>query len=316
MQDSLNASWSVLADRLQERVALLDRELAALNARIGRPVSSPAHPEIAVLGRELSQREQQRRQHEQQLWPLRRWLMRREIGSIDDQITEIDRELAVLLPVNDPSDPTAELPLLRRSDLRRRKEQLVRALTSTATEYEQFDPRWGAVRYGQSPACTNIQAAGCGPTSLAILLNYLYQEDPQSAAASGEMEIVTPPQTASYAATHGRVCNSGTVGDTMVTNVHTGWPGFRGRRIGPDEATTQLRSGNLVIFLCHSCTGRTRSGSEKTYGGHFMVLNGVNADATLYDVLDPGAREAGDIETIPRSELRSHTSGFWIVERM
>jgi Peptidase_C39 like family len=203
----------------------------------------------------------------------------------------------------------------RSAELQQRKRELAASLTSTATEYEQWDPRWGAIRYGSSSECTNIKEAGCGPTSLAIVMNYLYQEDPESLAASGAIEIVSPPETAAYAATHGRVCNSGTAGDTMVTQVHTGWPGFRGIRITLKEATAQLRSGNLVIFLCKHCTGQKQKGGTRRYGGHFMVLNGVDADGTTYNVLDPGGRETRDIVTISREELQNHTNGFWIIER-
>jgi hypothetical protein len=102
----------------------------------------------------------------------------------------------------------------------------------------------------------------------------------------------------------------------MVTNVHTGFPGFRGRRISLNQAVDHLRSGNLVIFLCRNCTGRNRSGGDKTYGGHYMVLNGVNADGTVFNVLDPGANEARDILTITRENLAGHNAGFWIIERI
>jgi hypothetical protein len=317
LEEDLDRTRMALLAVLNERVALLTEEITSLVAQIGpQPVSSAEHPEMEMLGHELVRRERERHQHELQLRPLRRWEMHREIGALNERIADIDRDLASLPPVSDPADPTAELMLLRRTDLARRKEQLVRALTSTTTEYKQFDARWGALRYGRSSECTDIAAAGCGPTSLAIVMNYLFQEDPESLAAAGDLEIVTPRETAAYAATHGRVCNSGTAGDTMVTNVHTGWPGFRGRSISLGEATTQLRNGNQVIFLCKSCTGRTRSGGSKSYAGHFMVLNGVNQDGTVYDVLDPGAREARDIETISREDLQHHVGGFWLIERM
>ena len=130
--------------------------------------------------------------------------------------------------------------------------------------------------------------------------------------SGGDLEFVQPPETAEYAATHGRVCNSGTAGDTMVTNVHTQWPGFRGRRISLSETATVLLGGNLVIFLCRHCTGQTTGGGTHTYAGHYMVLNGMNTGGTILNVLDPA--RAGII-TISRSELQNHTNGFWTVER-
>jgi len=316
LESDLNNSRTMLIDLLEERINLLNEEIASLDARIGpHPTSSAEHPELTELGHELSGREAELRQHQNQLRPLKRWRMRREIGSINEQLAAIDQELATLPQVCDPSDPTTTLLWERRTQLEQRKQELAESLTSTAHEYEQFDSRWGATRYGTSPECTNISEAGCGPTSLAIVLNYLYQEDPESLAASGQMEIVTPPETAQYAETNGRVCNSGTAGDTMVTNVHTGWPGFHGRRITLDQATAQLRNGNLVIFLCKNCEGRNQRGGSKSYGGHFMVLNGVNESEMEYNVLDPGANERNDILTISRQQLQTRTNGFWIVER-
>jgi hypothetical protein len=313
---SLDAARSSLIDLLQQRIELLNAEVESLNARIG-PVraSSAEHPETDALASELIQREEELRQHERQLQPLLRWHTRKEITSVTAQLVEIDQELTTLPQVSDPSNPAAELLALRRNELERHRNDLARTLTAGATEYKQFDPRWGALRYGSSPRCTNIKQAGCGPTSLAIVMNYLYQEDPEMLVGSSGFEIVTPPETAAYAATHGRVCNSGTAGDTMVTRVDTAWPGFTGRPISLTKAAAELRTGNLVIFLCHDCTGRTQSGGPKRYGGHFMVLSAISDDGTTYDVLDPGAAEAKDIETISHKELQTHTGGFWIVER-
>ncbi|GAC1343004.1 MAG: hypothetical protein NVSMB27_02490 [Ktedonobacteraceae bacterium] len=321
LETEINSRRSALIPLLEQRIALLEEEIAALKAGAGpNPVSSPEHPEAETFGSELTRRERERGQHEQQLRPLKRWQMQNDINTINEQIAEIDRELATLPP---ESTPTTNNLFLRRAELERQKKEIAVALTSTATEFKQFDSRWGATRYGTSPNCTNVQQAGCGPTSLSIMLNYLYQEDPESLAASGSMEIVTPQETVPYAITHGRICpdpvtgaGGGTVGDTMVTQVHTGWPGYRGRIITLAEASTQLRSGNLVMFLCKNCTGKNRSGGDKHYGGHFMVLNGVNDDGTSFNVLDPGANEAKDIETISQEELKSHAKGFWIVERM
>ncbi|MDQ3222933.1 MAG: C39 family peptidase [Gemmatimonadota bacterium] len=316
LEQALNSGREELITLLEQRVSLLDDEIASLKARIGpAPASSPADPQLDELGWQFVQREAQRSDHQAQLGPLRRWRMRREVQSIDAQLAEIDQELSGLPPVSDPSNPRATQLTIRREELELRKQSLVHTLESSAVEYKQFDSRWGATRYGPSPDCTNIQAAGCGPTSLAIVLNYLYQEDPESLASTGQMEIVTPAETGTYAATHGRVCNSGTAGDTMVTQVSTGFPGFLGHRISLDQATTQLHEGNLVIFLCKSCKGTKRSGGAKSYVGHFMVLNGVNESGTSFNVLDPGAGETTDIETISRAELTNHTAGFWIVSR-
>jgi hypothetical protein len=316
VEQTLDDGRDALIRLLLSRIALLDQEISSLQVQIGpNPVSIPDRPDLDALGYDLDRRETERREHEQQLRPLLRWQTRREMQSIDAELAEVNQELATLPPECDPGDPKAELLEARRMELEDRRRRLTRSLTATATEYEQWDERWGAKRYGTSAACTNIKEAGCGPTSLAIVLNYLFQEDPESLAATGQLEIVTPVETAKYAATHGRVCNSGTAGDTMVTQVETGFPGFQGVKITLDQATGVLRGGDLVIFLCKDCTGTKRGGTPKHYGGHFMVLSDVDASGQTFSVLDPGNKETADIETISRTELETHTGGFWNITR-
>jgi hypothetical protein len=318
IEANLNSSRMNLIRLLEQRINLLRVEIASLHSRIGpSPTSSPEHPELESLGHELNSREQELNQHEDQLRPLRRWQTRREIQSIQSEVEQVNRDILALPPLNpaaptsDISDPRVQELMNRRARLEQRQRRLAASLTSTSLRYRQADPRWGSRRYGTSANCTNVAAAGCGPTSLAILLNYLFQEDPEI-AAGGDLEMVAPPTTADYAATHGRICNSGTVGDTMVTNVQTQWPGFHGSRITLEQAVTHLRSGSLIIFLCRNCTGQNAAGQNKSYGGHFMVLNGVNDDASQFNVIDPAGK---NIVRISRHELSAHAAGLWTVVR-
>jgi hypothetical protein len=298
---------------LEMRTGILEQEIASLRSLMtGLPAYGESSPEQALLMRY----ENEWLAHQNELQPLRRWRARRRINAIQSELLEINRWLEIVPQVCSREEPQAEQLLARRNTLLDEQQRLAAFLTGSMVEYEQWDPRWGATRYGTAPNCTNIRQAGCGPTSLAIVMNYLYSEDPDRAGAGGNIEIVTPPQTARYAETHGRVCNSGTAGDTMVTNVHTGWPGFRGRRIALDEATGFLRQGIPIIFLCRNCTGRTRTGRPSRYGGHFMVLRSVNPTGDTYSVLDPGRGERRDVETISAAELRQNNRGFWVIERI
>ena len=297
---------------LEMRSSVLETEIASLRESIlGQSFSEESSPERELL----IQYENEWVAHQNELRPLLRWRARRRINSIQAEIQEINNWLLIVPQVCSPEEPMAEDLLNRRTALLEEQRRLVDFLTGSMVEYEQFDPRWGSTRYGTNPACTSVREAGCGPTSLAIVLNYLYSEDPEHAGAGGDIHLVEPPETVRYAETHGRVCNSGTAGDTMVTNVHTGWPGFRGRRISLDEATQYLRTGVPVIFLCRDCTGRTRSGSPSRYGGHYMVLRSVNEAGDTYRVLDPGRGERRDIETISFDELRRNNRGLWVIER-
>jgi hypothetical protein len=318
LETELDAARLRLISLLEQRSDLLRTEIASLQAQIGPTAASSAeHPERENLGNQLNSREQELLQHQNQLRSLIRWRTRRQIVAHQSEIEQIDRDLLALpplrpeAPASEPSDPRALALISRRNELQQQQRNLAAQLASTAVLYSQRDPRWGHRRYGTSPSCTNIAQAGCGPTSLAILLNYLFQEDPE-VAEGGNLEIVSPPATAAYAASHGRVCNDGTLVDTMVTNVPTQWPGFRGSRITLTEAASRLRSGDLIIFSCRSCAGQNAAGETHAYEKHIMVLNGVNDDASQFDVMDPAGHH---FVRITRAELLAHTGGFWVVTR-
>jgi hypothetical protein len=318
LSNALAAGRTELIGLLQRRTILLNVAIESLRLafqsgpKMSRVDDPPAAEQVFF---KLSRYERQLKEHQDQLRPLLRLQMRQQIATIDEQVAELDKELALLPQMSDPKAPAAELLALKRAELIQQRKTLVKSMVSGAVEYKQFDKRWGAIRYGNDKKCTSIKEAGCGPASLAILLNYLYAEDPES-LTGGLIEFVTPKETAVYAATHGRVCNSGT-GETMVTQVATQWPGFRGKKIKLDTAITELRGGNLVIFLCKNCTGQKggKKGGNKTYGGHFMVLSAVDEAGTTFNVLDPGAAESGDIDTIAKKELSTHAFGFWIIEK-
>src|ERR1035438_1655450 len=294
---AITASRTTLIRLLELRIALLGEEVASLEVGVGpSPASSEdALPGTEEMGRQIILRRSELEQHRAQLQPLKRWLTRTEIQNIQTEVSEIDRELTAPPEtsqppedqVSDPNDPRMRELVERRRQLTQRQRALAQSLSSSALRYRQGDPRWGSRRYGPSPECTNIAAAGCGPTALAILLNYLFMEDPEL-AAGGDLEFVTPPETSAYASPHGRVCNNGTSGDTMVTDVKTAWPGFAGARITLTQTELELRAGNLVIFLCKNCTGNKAAGGTYAYGGHFMVLSGGNDDASTFNVIEIG----------------------------
>ncbi|MCL4869977.1 MAG: hypothetical protein KJ063_13505 [Anaerolineae bacterium] len=318
LETDLNKSRLALIPLIEERVGLLKEEIGSLNSHlsVAEQVSSPDNDNATMMA-ELEKWKKELQQHLEHLRPLKMWHMRQQISDINEQLAAIEAELAPLGKIKGTPDPTTQLLLERKADLEKQKEQLAKALTADAVEYEQFDKRWGAKRYGVKEECGSIKSSGCGPTTLAIILNHLYREDPENLAAHGRMEIVTPEETATYAETNGRVCGNGTSGNTMVTNVPTQWPGFAGERLDIKQATSELRNGNLIIFLCRNCTGKKKRGGSKSYKGHFMVLSGVNGSGrkAVYDVLDPGANERADIATISYENLNSNNAGFWIVRR-
>jgi len=313
---ALDAGREALLAALEQRVLLLKREIADLTiAATGEGLASTnENPGNDALGLSLNRYERELQHHENQLRQLRRWQQRQRMKSIDAEIAAIDAELAQLPPVSDPDAPASDLLMARRDELLAERKSLGKSLTSTAVEYKQGDRRWGAIRYGNSSDCTDIATGGCGPSALAMLLNFLYAEDPEAVKA-GHLEFVTPDVAATYASTHGRVCNEGTNSATMVTQVATKWPGFVGRSVTLEQAVGELRGGNLVLFGCHSCTGKTKGKKDKSYGKHFMVMNGVDEAGETFNVLDSGTREGGDIETITKTNLTTFGTRYWIIER-
>jgi hypothetical protein len=188
---------------------------------------------------------------------------------------------------------------------------------SVLFRYEQFDKRWGSKVYGIHKDDTTIAAAGCGPSSLAIVLQYLMNNGSQPRNAC---VAITPEDTAKYAATHGRVAGHGTAGDPMIRGIKEQWPAFDGSRVTLNEAVGLLEEGKLIIFLCKGCRGYKQGTPfhrepDTNYGGHYMVLagvEGIGAQQVFY-VVDPGRNERRAMRAIKRHELEIHTAGFWWV---
>ncbi len=190
--------------------------------------------------------------------------------------------------------------------------------------FTQFDTRWATKVYGNSPTDTTMKEAGCGPTSLAIVIKYLMNNnslvEPDEALCKTS-DGFSPVDTATYAASHGRVSGKGTAGDPMIKGISGQWAGFAGSRVSLDEAVFYLQQGKLIIFLCKSCKGYGRKAklSDKpkvTYGGHYMVLAGVEGTTgpdQLFAVMDPGRPEQSAMFYIRRNQLETKTGGFWWV---
>lgn len=166
--------------------------------------------------------------------------------------------------------------------------------------YKQFAAQWGKITYGEDAKCTTIAQAGCGPTSLAMVLSSYGTQ-------------VTPDVTASFMGKkgNGRVCNQGTAMDATVKKLNgSPWPSFEGKKVTKSEAMGLLRDKKPVIFLCHDCTGQSSKGT-KSYKGHYMVLTGIDAANTV-TVNDPGANDTKAIKTMTQEQLDKN-GGFWYV---
>jgi hypothetical protein len=186
--------------------------------------------------------------------------------------------------------------------------------------YEQFDACWAKIVYGIHKNDTTIAAAGCGPTSLAIVLQYVINNGSHPVASSS---VVTPAEAAKWAARHGRVSGHGTDGDKMIRDLHQQWAAYDGSRVSLSAATALLQEGHLIIFLSHGVHGWSRKRPlhrtpDVLYLHHFMVLAGVegpDGPHQVFYVVDPGRNIDRAMRYTVRSELQYHAAGFWWVYR-
>lgn len=138
----------------------------------------------------------------------------------------------------------------------------------------QWDPRWGYQPYGES--CIGV--AGCGPTSLSMVLYYLTGND-----------TLTPDRIAGYSMENGYyVEGTGTAWALMED-----FPALYGIRVTKPGVTehslkAELDAGNLII--CAMDKG------DFTASGHFIVIYGYDDNGFL--VNDPNciarSRQAWD----------------------
>jgi hypothetical protein len=162
----------------------------------------------------------------------------------------------------------------------------------------QFDKRWGNIIYGPTAGCTTIAAAGCGPTSFAMIL-------------SSYGVSATPVDTAQFMGTNGRICNKGTaMGPALKALANSPWPTFTGKSVTKTQAIELLKQNKPIIFLCSKCTG-TSSVGPKSYGGHYMVLTNMISESEV-GVNDPGANDTKAIKTMTVDQLNAN-KGFWYV---
>lgn len=156
--------------------------------------------------------------------------------------------------------------------------------------YSQYDARWKNLPYSTS----TIGDAGCGPTSMAIVVSTLTNN------------TVDPIQMCNWSASSGY----------FVPGVGTSWSFISGaaskyglscRQVNKSDVQAvvdALSQGKLVVMS-------TGSGSYYTGNGHFLVLRGVNEDGKIL-VADPASynksQKAWDIK-----DIVSGLKGWWII---
>ena len=191
-------------------------------------------------------------------------------------------------------------------------------LPSNVPSYKQFDSKWGSSIYGyntikcdckadeaecnkvSTKCCTTIAQAGCGPTSLAMIL-------------SSYGNNITPDKVSAFAGIkgNGRICNTGTDINTTISKLNKSpWMAFEGEKITKTEALGYLKDKKPVIILCKGCSGTGDKGIKK-YNGHYMVLKAIN-NVGMIEVNDPGANSTKAIRVMTQDQINQN-GGFWYV---
>jgi len=118
--------------------------------------------------------------------------------------------------------------------------------------YNQFDPRWASLPYGS----TTIAAAGCGPSSMAMIIT----------ALTGQS--VTPKETTAYADEKGMYTAAGS--SWAIARVVAEHWGLKAKNIPNTVSAVNdvLKAGGLVVT---SGSGAT----PFTSGGHYITIRGV-----------------------------------------
>ena len=167
------------------------------------------------------------------------------------------------------------------------------------TYYNQFDSRWSSQMYGTS---STIGEAGCGPTSLSIVISTLTGKN------------VDPPTLCEWSVKNGHRCEgSGSYHSLIPAGAeHYGLKVEKLGRSSARELEEHLSSGKLIIAIM--------SKGHFTSNGHFIVLRGITADGKVL-VADPASYKRSEQEwsmSIILNEARKDASAggpFWSVSK-
>lgn len=162
--------------------------------------------------------------------------------------------------------------------------------------FNQTEEPWGSMPYGTS----TIGAAGCGPTSMSIVISTL----------TGK--IVNPQTTCAFSMNNGEYVPGAGTAHSFIGNASSNW-GLTCERVGKDRmdyVVQSLKEGKMVVEICEAYT-ITGSGS-----GHFIVLTGVTRDGYI-TIADCASRErstkAYSVDTIKSYGRDLSAGAFWII---
>lgn len=170
--------------------------------------------------------------------------------------------------------------------------------TDSGTEvvyYSQLDERWADTMYGTSGT---IGQAGCGPTSMAIVISTL----------TGEPH--DPVELANWSVANGHRCEGNGSYHSLIPAAARAHRLTCEKNLDAQGIVDALASGKLVVVIM--------SKGHFTKGGHFIVLRGVTSAGKIL-VADPGSyKRSGqewELSTIMAEANKSGAAGgpYWAI---
>ncbi|MBM6803319.1 transglycosylase SLT domain-containing protein [Mediterraneibacter glycyrrhizinilyticus] len=162
--------------------------------------------------------------------------------------------------------------------------------------FNQLEEPWASLPYSTS----TVAEAGCGPTSMAIVISTLTGKN------------VTPEMTKTFAEKNGEYVPGQGTSHSFIGNAAAHW-GLTCERVGKDrmgDVVQALKEGKMVVEICEAYT--ITGGSS----GHFIVLTGVTRDGYI-TIADCASRERTgkvySVETIKSYGRDLSAGAFWII---
>ncbi len=163
--------------------------------------------------------------------------------------------------------------------------------------YNQLDERWEDIMYGTS---STIGQAGCGPTSMAIVISTLTRENHN------------PVELAHWSVENGQRCEGNGSYHRLIPAASAAYGLTCEGNLTAQGIVDALSSGKLVVAIM--------SKGHFTRGGHFIVLRGVTKDGKIL-VADPASygrsEKEWDLSIILDESNKAAGSGgpYWAIGR-
>ncbi len=163
------------------------------------------------------------------------------------------------------------------------------------TYYNQLDERWENVMYGTS---STIGEAGCGPTSMSIVISTL----------TGEAH--DPIELCNWSVANGHRCEGNGSYHSLIPAAAASYGLTCEKNLDAQGIVDALSSGKLVVVIM--------SKGHFTNGGHFIVLRGVTSSGKIL-VADPASyrrsEQEWDLSIIMNESNKAGAAGgpYWAI---